>query len=107
MHEVFKIKSLKPIPKIAQKPLWFWKTPNFAKIPKTYASKNEMHENEGLETYQVKKNLINLKKCLRKRLREKEECLGGEQPRIDRERLRKWSLDRIEPIYRSSVILDR
>ena len=45
MHEVFKIKSSKP-------------------IPKTSVSKNEMHENEGLETYQVRKNLIELEKML-------------------------------------------
>ena len=62
MHEVFKIKSSKPMPKILQKPLWFRKTPNFAKIPKTYVSKNKMHENEGLETYQGRKNLIKLEK---------------------------------------------
>ena len=33
MHGLFKIKSSKPIPKIAQKPLWFWKTLKFEKIP--------------------------------------------------------------------------
>ena len=67
-----------------------------------------MHENEGLETYQVKKKLINLEKNAWGRgLRERGECLGGEQPQIDWERSRKWSLDRTEPTYRSSVILDR
>ena len=57
MHEVFKIKSSKP-------------------IPKTSVSKNEMHENEGLETYQVKKNLINLEKCLRKRFKGERRVFG-------------------------------
>ena len=48
-----------------------------------------MHENEGLETYQVKKNLINLKKNAWGRgLKEREECLGGEQPRTNWERSR-------------------
>ena len=76
MHEVFKIKYSKPIPKILQKPCWFWKTPNFAKIPKTEVSNNEMHENEGLETYQVKKNLIKLEKCLRKRFEGERRVFG-------------------------------
>ena len=30
---------------------------------------NEMHENERLETYQVRKNLIKLKNCLKKRFK--------------------------------------
>ena len=72
----FKIESSKPILKIAQKPFWFWKTLNFAKIPKTYVVKNEMHVNERIEAYQVKKNLINLEKCLRKRLEVKERVFG-------------------------------
>ena len=32
-----------------------------------------------LDTYQVKKNLIKVEKSLRKRFRERRECLGGEQ----------------------------
>ena len=35
-----------------------------------------MHENEGLETYQVKKNLIKLKKCLRKRFKGEKRVFG-------------------------------
>ena len=104
MYEVFKIKYSKPIPKIFQKPLWFWKTPNFAKIPKTLVSKNEMHENEGLETYQVRKNSIKLEKCLRKRFKG-ERRVFGRWIAIDKSR--KWSLDQQESIYRTSVNLDR
>ena len=39
MHGLFKIKSSKPIPKIAQKPLWFWKTLNFEKNSKNLGYK--------------------------------------------------------------------
>ena len=81
MHEVFKIKSSKSITKISQKPLWFWKTPNFVEIPKTLVTKHEMHENEGLETYQVKKNLNKLEESLRKRLNVSERGLEGEEAR--------------------------
>ena len=35
-----------------------------------------MHENEGFETYQVKKNLINLEKCLRKRFKGERKVFG-------------------------------
>ena len=42
-----------------------------------------MHENKGLETYQVKKNLNNLENCLRKRLGVSETGLGGEKMQTD------------------------
>ena len=42
-----------------------------------------------LDTYQMKKNLIKAENLLRKRLRERRECLGGEKARTDRERSRK------------------
>ena len=35
-----------------------------------------MHENEGLETYRVKKNLIKLEKCLRKRFNGERRVFG-------------------------------
>ena len=63
-----------------------------------------MHENEGLETYQVKKNLNNLENRLRKRLGVSERGLGGEKMRTDWEN-EDWIM--FEPLYRSSVILDR
>ena len=47
-----------------------------------------MHENEGLETYQVRKNLINLENPLGKRLRVSEKGLGGEKIEVSRERTR-------------------
>ena len=40
-----------------------------------------MHENEGLETYQVKKNLDKLEESLRKRLIMSERGLEGEEAR--------------------------
>ena len=40
-----------------------------------------MHENEGLETYQVKKNLDKLEESLRKRLNMSERGLEGEEAR--------------------------
>ena len=45
-----------------------------------------MHENEGLETYQVKKNLIKLKNPLGKRLGLSERGLGDEKTEVLRER---------------------
>ena len=47
-----------------------------------------MHENEGLETYQVRKNLIKLENPLGKRLRVSEKGLGGEKIEVLRERMR-------------------
>ena len=47
-----------------------------------------MHENEGLETYQVRKNLIKLKNPLGKRLRVSEKGLGGEKIKVSRKRSR-------------------
>ena len=47
-----------------------------------------MHENEGLETYQVRKNLIKLENPLGKRLRVSEKDLGGEKIEASRERSR-------------------
>ena len=63
-----------------------------------------MHENEGFETYQVKKNLNKLEESLRKRLKVSERGLGGEKMRTDWEN-EDWIM--FEPLYRSSVILDR
>ena len=45
-----------------------------------------MHENEGLETYQVKKNLIKLKNPLGERLGLSERGLGDEKTEVSRER---------------------
>ena len=63
-----------------------------------------MHENEGLETYHVKKNLNKLENRLRNRLGVSEKSLGGEKMQTDRE-----NEDQIafEPLNRCSVILDR
>ena len=64
-----------------------------------------MHENERLETYQVKKNLEN---HLEKWFGVRESDLGGKETEVSRERdQEKWSPDHTKPIYRSSVILDR
>ena len=45
-----------------------------------------MHENEGLETYQVRKNLIKLENPLGKRLGLSERGLGDEKTDVSRER---------------------
>ena len=45
-----------------------------------------MHENEGLKTYQVRKNLIKLKNPLGKRLGLSEKGLGDEKTEVSRER---------------------
>ena len=47
-----------------------------------------MHEKEGLETYQVRKNLIKLENPLGKRLRVIKKGLGGEKIEVSRERSR-------------------
>ena len=105
MHEVFKIESSKPILKITQKPLWFWKKPKILqKSQKPRFQNMKMHENERIEAYQVKKNLINLEECLRKRLDVKERVFGKW---TSADRSREIERDHEEHIYRSSVILDR
>ena len=45
-----------------------------------------MHENEGLKTYQVRKNLIKLENPLGKRLGLSERGLGDEKTEVSRER---------------------
>ena len=45
-----------------------------------------MHENEGLETYQMRKNLIKLKNPLGKRLGLSARGLGDEKTEVLRER---------------------
>ena len=45
-----------------------------------------MHENEGLETYQVRKNSIKLENPLGKRLGLSERGLGDEKTDVSRER---------------------
>ena len=47
-----------------------------------------MHENEGLETYQMRKNLIKLENPLGKRLRVSEKSWGGEKIEVSRKRSR-------------------
>ena len=42
-----------------------------------------------LDTYQVKKNLIEVENLLGKKFRGSEKCLGGEMVEINRERSRK------------------
>ena len=68
MHEVFKIKSSKPIPKISQKPINFEKPQNFSKSLKPSFQNMKCVKNERLEAYQVKKLLKKLEETLRRRL---------------------------------------
>ena len=88
MHEVFKIKSSKPIPKISQKPINFEKPQNFSKSPKPSFQNMKCMKNERLEAYQVKKLLKKLEETLRRRLAVRWECLGDEEIEISRERSR-------------------
>ena len=53
-----------------------------------------MHENEGLETYQVRKNLMKFENPLGKRLRVSEKGLGGEKIEVSRERSKEMRFDR-------------
>ena len=76
MHEVFKIKSSKPIPKFYKNLFDFEKPKILQKSQKLRFQNMKMHENERIEAYQVKKNLINLEECLRKRLDVKERVFG-------------------------------
>ena len=58
-----------------------------------------MHENEGLETYQVRKNLIKLENPLGKRFRVSEKGLGGEKIEVSRERSREMRFGWHEEVY--------
>ena len=68
-----------------------------------------MQENEGLETYLVRKNLIKLKNPLEKRLGLSERGLGDEKIEESRERSIEMRCGSHEEniIYRPSVNLDR
>ena len=105
MHEVFKIKSLKPIPKNLQKPHQFEKSQTFSKNPNF---KVKRYEREGLGHLPSEENLIKDEKSLRKRLGVWErEVLGGEKSReIERDQA-KWELKHTDFIYRISLILDK
>ena len=58
-----------------------------------------MHENEGLETYQVRKNLMKFENPLGKRLRVSEKGLGGEKIEVSRERSREMRFGLHEEVY--------
>ena len=66
-----------------------------------------MHENEGLETYQVSKNLIKHENPLGKRLGLSEKGLGDERQKYWEKDRQKLYADRTRRIYRPSVNLDR
>ena len=58
-----------------------------------------MHENEGLETYQVRKNLIRLENPFGKRLRVSEKGLGGEKIEVSRESSREIRFGLHKEVY--------
>ena len=108
MHEFLRSKTTKPIPKFSQTSS-FWENPKH--FPKTsiFRSKDvKMHENEGWRHLPSEENLIEAKKSF-------EEEVGSERERYwevrsqerSREIERKWELNRADPIYSTSVILDR
>ena len=76
MHEILNSFKQKPIPKFQQTLNKFEKPQNFAKSPKLRFQNMKCMNNERLEAYQVKKHLINLEECLRKRLDVKERVFG-------------------------------
>ena len=76
MHEVFKIKSSKPISKSLQKPHQFEKSKHFPKTPIFRSKDMKMHENEGLRHLPSEENLIKVEESLRKRFKVKERGFG-------------------------------
>ena len=66
MHEVFKIKSSKPIPKILLKPHQFEKSQTFFKNPNFRSKDMKMHEKEGLRHLPSEENLIEAEKSLKR-----------------------------------------
>ena len=87
MHEVFKIESLKPIPKISTITHQFLKNPKSFQKSQNLGFKTWKNEkNERLETYQVKrKTLKTLENHLEKWFGVKESDLGGEEIEVSRE----------------------
>ena len=65
MYEVFKIKPSKPTPKNFRKTSLILKNPKFCNNPKNLGHKAWNAWKRGLETYQVRKNLIKLEKILK------------------------------------------
>ena len=76
MHEILNSFKQKLIPKFQQSLNNFEKPQNFSKSPKHRLQNMKCMRNERLEAYQVKKHLINLEECLRKRLDVKERVFG-------------------------------
>ena len=58
-----------------------------------------MHENEGLETYQVRKKLIKLENPLGKNVGVSERGLGGEKIEVSKERSREIRFELHEEVY--------
>ena len=86
MNEVFKIKSLKPNPKIQQKLINFEKSQNFSKTQKLRFQNMKCIKWKRLEAYQVKKILRKLEETLRKRFwSEMREFRRGRFREIERE----------------------
>ena len=94
MHEVFKIKSSKPNPKIQQKLINFEKSQNFSKTPKPRFQNMECMKWKRLEAYQVKKILRKLEETLMKRFWSEMRVFGtGRVRAIEREidRNERWN----------------
>ena len=108
MHEVFMIKSSKPIPKRLQKTHQFEKISNIFQKPKILGQKIwKCMKKKDKETYQVKKNWLRRKNPWGRGLeweREIWEVKGHRQ--IERDQ-GKWRPDYADPMYRGSVILDK
>ena len=76
MYEILNSFKQKPILKFQQSLNNFEKPQNFAKSPKPRFQNMKCMKNKRFEAYQVKKHLINLEGCLRKRLDVKERVFG-------------------------------
>ena len=57
-----------------------------------------MHENEGFETYQLKKNFNKLEESLRKRLKVSKRGFVGERTQIDQEKSREMRSESRAPL---------
>ena len=102
MYEVFRIKFSKPNLKISQKPYWFWKT------PKNLGFKEWNAWKWGIRDIPSEEKLDWAQESLEKEVWKEREWVGRwKDTSVEREIEEKWEENREEPIYRTSVNLDR
>ena len=102
MYEVLNTFKWKPNPKFQWKLIGFEKPQNFSKTLKPRFQSMRCMNEKGLEAYQVKKNLKNLRNPWGTKLEWDESVFGRETEKYGERYRRKWEPDRTGYLYRTS-----